>query len=263
MSTERIFVMGDIHGAHKALLQCLERSSFNNEVDTLIQLGDVADGWNEVYECVEELLKIKNLISIKGNHDDWFNDFLLYGKHGVEWMQGGLGTLESYCRNAERNIPYMQNLGRYITSLNNTDIPDSHIKFFNDQLLCYVDHYQRCFVHGGFNRHHFLGESIAQEPFQLFWDRDLWLAALSHKGLTDRGNYDGKFKNKDNFNEIFIGHTTTMNWGTDQPMNAANIWNLDTGAGFKGRLTIMDVDTKEYYQSDLVQELYPNQLGRN
>lgn len=55
----RTFAMGDIHGAHKALVQCLERCNFNNEIDTLIQLGDVADGWSETYECVEELLKIK------------------------------------------------------------------------------------------------------------------------------------------------------------------------------------------------------------
>jgi len=27
----KTFVMGDIHGAHKALLQCLERSGFCNE----------------------------------------------------------------------------------------------------------------------------------------------------------------------------------------------------------------------------------------
>jgi serine/threonine protein phosphatase 1 len=39
-------------------------------------------------------------------------------------------------------------------------------------------------------------------------------------------------------------------------MNAYNIWNLDTGAGFKGRLTIMEVETKAYWQSDLLTELY-------
>lgn len=33
--------MGDIHGAYKALQQCLERSKFNYENDKLIQLGDV------------------------------------------------------------------------------------------------------------------------------------------------------------------------------------------------------------------------------
>ena len=55
-STVRTFAMGDVHGAYKALEQCLERSSFDKDKDTLIQLGDVADGFEHVYDCVEELL---------------------------------------------------------------------------------------------------------------------------------------------------------------------------------------------------------------
>ena len=51
----KTFVVGDIHGAHIALEQCLERSGFNNEEDTLIQLGDVVDGWSESFEAVEKL----------------------------------------------------------------------------------------------------------------------------------------------------------------------------------------------------------------
>ena len=31
-------------------------------------------------------------------------------------------------------------------------------------------------------------------------------------------------------------------------MNAANIWNLDTGGGWYGFISIMDVDTKEVWQ---------------
>ncbi|ULT39931.1 hypothetical protein KRR40_34415 [Niabella defluvii] len=46
----------------------------------------------------------------------------------------------------------------------------------------------------------------------------------------------------------------------NQPLNAFNIWNLDTGAGSSGRLTIMDVDTKEYWQSDPLNELYPEKV---
>ncbi|MET0786893.1 MAG: metallophosphoesterase, partial [Paenisporosarcina sp.] len=68
MINKRTFALGDVHGNYKGLMQCLKRSGFNNEKDTLIQLGDVVDGFSESFECVEELLKIKNLISIRGNH---------------------------------------------------------------------------------------------------------------------------------------------------------------------------------------------------
>src|SRR6218665_1224627 len=258
----KIYAMGDIHGAHKALVQCLERSGFNKEEDTLIQLGDVADGWSEVYQCVEELLTITNLIKIKGNHDDWFNDFLLWNSHPCDWQQGGDGTLKSYCNSLDKM--YYARMSGYTTSLLDTDIPVSHREFFNKQAKYNKDEMNRLFVHGGFNRHELLKDQTHQHVF--WWDRDLWNSALSFEG-TKRGlfgrEHNIKFKCKEEISEIFIGHTTTMMWDTDKPMKAANIWNLDTGAGFSGKLTIMDVDTKEYWQSDLVQELYPNESGRN
>lgn len=100
----RTFCCGDIHGAHKALVQCLERSGFDKENDTLIQLGDVVDGWSEMYECVEELLTIKNLISIKGNHDEVFRIWLERGVHMFDWSQGGRAVITSYARHTDRKI---------------------------------------------------------------------------------------------------------------------------------------------------------------
>jgi len=248
--------MGDIHGAYKALLQCLERSNFDYNNDVLIQLGDVADGWDEVYKCVEKLLTIKNLISIKGNHDDWFLDYLLgQSNNHPGYSQGGKATLISYAKALDKK--YVDNYNVWNSELNYKDIPESHVNFFKNQLLYYIDKYNRCFVHGGFNRHHYIDKIVNENPYQLYWDRDLWRTALSHKDTNS------VFKIKEKFSEIYIGHTTTNMWNTDEPMNASIIWNLDTGAGFKGKLTIMNIDTKEYFQSDSVKELYPNQKGRN
>ena len=251
----RTFVCGDIHGAYKALKQCLERSGFNKEEDTLIQLGDVVDGWSEVYECVEELLSIPNLIAIKGNHDEWFNEFLTVGIHSQAWLQGGEGTLKSYCNHCDSK--YTPRMGGFTSNLNNAFIPKSHIDFFKKQVYYYIDDKNRCFVHGGFNRHYSLKEQNFNHVF--WWDRDLWLQALSFEAMS---NNSFAFKMADKFKEVFIGHTATINWNTDKPMRAANVWNLDTGGGFKGKLTIMDVDTKEYWQSDFANQLYPDEKGR-
>ena len=90
------YVMGDIHGGHKALLQCLQRSGFDYDRDILIQLGDIADGFDEVFACVEELLTIRHLVAIKGNHDDWLQTFIRTSFHPQYWSQGGEGTLRSY-----------------------------------------------------------------------------------------------------------------------------------------------------------------------
>jgi len=40
------------------------------------------------------------------------------------------------------------------------------------------------------------------------------------------------------------------------------IWAVDTGGGWSGKLTIMDIDSYEYRQSDLVPDLYPHIQGR-
>jgi serine/threonine protein phosphatase 1 len=252
----KIYVIGDIHGQHKALVQCLERSNFDYENDTLISLGDIVDRGLESWECVDTLLKIKNLIAIRGNHDDWFNHFLTKGKHPAEWLQGGENTLKSYVKHAGRVIEVSSKMGTYVSSLTNYDIDPKHIEFFNNQIPFYITQ-NKCFVHGGFNRK----ESIyTQDPNNLWWDRDLWNVALS----CSTGQ---KLKTVDGFDEIYIGHTPTIHWnevGIDElgnkklikiinPMNEGGVWNMDTGAAYTGgRLSIMDTNTKELFQSDKI-----------
>lgn len=260
----RIMCTGDCHGNYKGLKQALERSKFDYENDTLITLGDICDGYSHVYEVVEELLKIKNRIDIKGNHDDPFLGFIETGLHEWSWQQGGDGTLSSYGKNClGDDFKMIPKISGWLTNLNPGDIPETHKEFFRHQIPYYVDDKNRCYVHGGFNRH---SKIKSQMPYTLWWDRDLWMAALSFKnmpvgthGITDKPY---KFKIKDNFEKVFIGHTSTINWRTTEPMKAANIINLDTGGGFGGVITIYNVDTEEYWQSDLAEKLYPDEIGR-
>ncbi len=50
-----------------------------------------------------------------------------------------------------------------------------------------------------------------------YWDRELWSAALSYH-TEKHQQKEPKFRMETAFNHIFIGHTSTMNWKTDQPM---------------------------------------------
>jgi serine/threonine protein phosphatase 1 len=251
----KTFVMGDVPGAHKALVQCLERSGFDMDTDTLIQLGDVADGFDEVYDCVETLLTIPNLIAIQGNHDAWFADFIETGRHPENWGQGALATAKSYLAKIGKSDRVQSTENGFVVALNPANVPLKHQAFFRQQHLYYMDDANNCFVHGGFDRHYpFKG----QMAYVYLWDRHLWSQALSFEA-TARGVPENRtFQMETPFNEIFIGHTTTMNWKTDQPMKAANIYNLDTGGGWGGRLTIIDLETKEFWQSDPVSTLYPD-----
>lgn len=243
----RKLVIGDIHGNYKGLLACLERSRFNNKVDVLISLGDIVDGSAQVFECVEELLKIKNLIPIKGNHDEWFREFFETGYHPAQWTYGGKATLESYSRRVDKSHLIKASGSGFKTALNPRDIPERHQQFFRDQCLYHIDRDNNLFVHAGFNRR----LPFKKQPIEnYYWDRELWAEALQWQIDKTYNPAIEPFRMVTEFKEIFIGHTQTMYWNTDQPMRAANIINIDTGARHNGRLTIMDVDTKQYWQSD-------------
>ena len=246
----RTFVMGDIHGNHRALVQCLEKSEFDKKKDRLIQLGDVVDGGPDSFACVEELLSIKHLIAIRGNHDDWFREFIETGYHSCEWDFGGKATAISYLKQSGRQHLIRKSGRGYKNALDQKDIPVTHQDFFKSQLPYYIDDDNNCYVHAGFDRHNTFHN---QRKELYFWDRELWSDALIHLAEELFNRNPGLFYMKTTFNNIFIGHTSTLHWKTDHPMKAGNIYNLDTGAGRGGKLTIMNVETKKWFQSEVAQ----------
>ena len=236
------FVIGDIHGAHKALLQCLEKSGFNYEKDELISLGDVADSWPEVPEVFDELLKIKKLIYVIGNHDLWLLEWFKTGRAPHIWLsQGGMATYDAYKRLLED--------GDTTRQVAHQNLLENAVDYaVNDQGL---------FVHGGFNWHIPIESQL---QYNLTWDRHLWTAAKYWQRQHDKGM---KLDKVDDYENVFIGHTTTSYDDKSlKPVHASNVWNLDQGAGWEGKLTIMNIDTKEYWQSDIVGDLYPDVKGR-
>lgn len=240
----RRFVMGDIHGDVEKLKAVLKAVNFDYEKDELIQLGDIVDRGLYSYECVEELLKIKNLIAIKGNHDSCFYDSIKFGNPNVLFNQGGKETLQSYIKNCNPEKEIFFKFSGYHTDFDYDDYPITHVNFFANQKNYYLDQENNFFVHGGFNRHKLIEEETDQEIF--YWDRDFFLAAKSYASMK-QNTYPFKIKN--NFKEVFIGHTPTTYFGETTPIHVANVWNLDTGCGKGGLLTIMNIETKEYVQS--------------
>jgi len=240
----RTFAIGDIHGALKALEQLIAKINVQQD-DRFIFLGDYVDGWSQSAQVIEYLIafdKAHHCIFIKGNHDAWCESWLGGGIADSEWLfHGGLATVKSY---------------EAVTSKQKKQ----HLVFFKNMLNYYIDEFNRLFVHAGFSSMH--GPVKEQYESNFLWDRTLWEMALT---------VDKKLKKNSKlyprrlllFNEIYIGHTPTVNYDTDKPMHACNVWNIDTGAAFNGRLSCIDVDTKAALQSDTVQHLYPEEKGRN
>ena len=222
----RTFVIGDIHGAYRALGQCIERSGFN-ERDHLICLGDVSDGWPETKQCVEHLLHLKKMTYLLGNHDLWTYEWMLTGKAESIWLnQGGEATVKSYSEG----------------------VPPSHVSFFQKALPYFVDN-NKLFVHAGIDP----SQPVEKQGLDIFiWDR-----SLVHQALE---LYAKKVEKKlTSFDEVFVGHTPIS---LRHPIESGGIWLMDTGAGWSGVLSMMNVDTKEVFVSDPVPELYPGVAGR-
>ena len=222
------YCFGDVHGEFDKLKKCIESVNLKGG-DKLISLGDLVDRGPDSYKVIEyciELSKQYECYFIKGNHDVCWFDYLKTGNQNVLWSQGGRETYHSY-----EGID-----------------PKVHFDFFAKQIPYYIDKDLNLFIHGGFNRH-FVLESQDEDIF--LWDRDLLAAARSYSSMKDieypfkiKGCIDGQFK------EIFLGHTPCQYFESNTPLNYANIWVLDTGAGKmkKGTVTVMNVETKEYFQ---------------
>jgi serine/threonine protein phosphatase 1 len=240
----RTLVIGDIHGGFKALIQVLDRAKVTSQ-DQLIFLGDYVDGWSETPELLSYLIQLKeerDCIFIRGNHDDLVLDWFKTGNSNPKWLQhGGDSTMKAY----ETVNPTLKNL---------------HQRFLENLTNYHIDSQNRLFLHAGFANMH--GPASEFHANTVYWDRTLWEMALAmDTSLTPSDHaYPDRLKL---FNEIYIGHTPTTRIGETKPMNLANLWNIDTGAAFKGPISLVDIESKQVWQSDPVHELYPQETGRN
>lgn len=240
----RTLVIGDIHGGLRGLQQVLERANVAPS-DRLIFLGDYVDGWSETAQLIDYLIDLESrneCIFILGNHDLWCGRWLEMGATNPVWLaHGGKQTMESYIKTGFL-------------------IKDEHRQFFKKLRNYYLDDQNRLFIHAGFTSMHGVEKEVNQNDF--YFDRTLWESAriLLHVAEDQRSEIQTRL---DLYHEIYIGHTPTINYGITVPVQAQNLWNVDTGAAFTGKLTLLDIDTKEFWQSDPLPSLYPNEKGRN
>lgn len=243
----KTFVIGDIHGGLKALIQILEQVTISPN-DRLVFLGDYVDGWSESVQVLDYLMDLNlkyNCVFIRGNHDALLLEWLTNENPSFNenlWKQhGGEATILAYKNiddsHKERHITFLKNLQNY-----------------------FIDENNNLYVHAGFSN--LKGVAFEYHETAFYWDRTLWEVALAlNPNLSTASNlYPKRLKL---YNQIFIGHTPVTQINEKTPVSFANIWNIDTGAAFNGKLSIMDIDTKDFWQSDFLKNLYPNERGRN
>jgi len=235
----RRLVIGDIHGNFQGMMDVLNRADFLPSVDMLIGIGDYVDGYPESQEVIDFLMMTPNFIGVLGNHDLWFLEWMKGHFPGSIWTtQGGDATLASFNHTTRKDVlTFLKAMPKYLEL---------------DNML---------FVHGGYNTLEPIEDQVITWNLDndLTWNRDLFFAAF-HKKTRKTYQY---LLNKIIYDRVFLGHTTTQTINNDLlPLFSDKVIGIDTGGGWNGKITVMDIDTLEYWQSDIATSYYEEGLSR-
>jgi len=203
------------------------------------------------------------------------------------WInQGGANTLNSYGAKIIAGN-YVSNNDITI-NVNNVNIPNSHINFLNKGVYYYV-YNNMLFVHGGFNPNELIENQdkqylmwdrtiidYAKQNIIKKYDK----VYIGHTTTQMIEKYHVTYICKDCNNEweqnIYNPDSTVLNkikkyneinkkpkcnkclslninkiLGCLKPIKLNNLYCLDTGGGWNGKLTIMNINTDEYWQSNI------------
>jgi serine/threonine protein phosphatase 1 len=133
----RIFAVGDIHGCVDKLEALLDSIDIDFNDDLLLFVGDYIDRGPDSFAVVDRLVRLKKqyperIITLRGNHEDMFLDFLSGDDEFSFLANGGTATLESY----ERHMADARSM------------PADHSAFFQS-LAMYHETEDYIFVHAG------------------------------------------------------------------------------------------------------------------
>lgn len=211
MKSERVFIIGDIHGCLDMLKRLMDKIKWRPEKDRLIFLGDYLDRGKDprgVVDFILEISKASPLVQcLTGNHENVFLDFLDGGDLAMFLLNGGTTTLTSY---GIDNLVEGDSL-----------IPSDHIDFFQN-LLPWIELEDYYVVHAGLRP----GVEIERQSIDdLIWIRDPFIYS----------DYDfGK--------KVIFGHSPY-----NEPLVMDNKIGLDTGAVYDNKLTCLEIPRMKFH----------------
>lgn len=205
MDTDKIFVIGDIHGCLDMLERLMDKIDWRPGRDRLIFLGDYIDRGKNPKGVVDYILGLircsPHVECLVGNHEAIFLDYLDDRDRGLFLINGGWRTLESYQGDrAKQGGPL---------------VPPAHMDFYQS-LKSFIELEDYYIVHAGFRPGVDLKEQSVED---MVWIRETFIYS----------EYDfGK--------RVIFGHTPFH-----QPLVMENKIGLDTGAVYGNKLTSLEL----------------------
>ena len=226
---ERIYAIGDIHGCLD-LLKMLVAAIEEEQRDlpparpTVVFLGDYVDRGPDSFGVIEWLIQRPlpefERVHLRGNHEEWFEEFLDDISVGPSWLYcGGVATLASYGIRSALGEDDPMRLRAMQADLA-AALPAAHRRFLRTlDYHCAMGGY--LFVHAGIRPGVPLAE---QSPDDLIWIRDDFLYATADHGHV-----------------VVHGHTIV-----NEAQVCPNRIGVDTGAFATNVLTCLVLEADRY-----------------
>ena len=247
----RRLIVGDIHSHYDMLISALGKASFCPESDVLYSVGDILDRGGKPVETLRYLMSLPDFRPVLGNHDAYFESYLWNEEEpDIDWLMGDGGS---------NTVKEVSKLGKD----ERRAIRDFYSSFpvvrSEDDIIV---------VHGGipakYTEAGLAAISAVKRPVPLLsgsdslwledflWNRSYLYSAMEDSAWARRGRkVDVRVKPVKTKKTIFIGHTQLRPECRPFVSKKFHLVAIDTGAGSgQGPLTVMDIDTKEYWQAD-------------
>jgi serine/threonine protein phosphatase 1 len=213
MSQGRIFAIGDIHGFLNKLRELMAKIDPDPLQDELVFLGDYIDRGPQSKEVIDYVLEIKEKyprsVFLIGNHEFMFLEYLTNRKEPWTFLLNG-GIETVHSYELIGDDP-------------EANLPADHYAFFNS-LKPYYETEDYIFVHAGLR---------ADVPLQeQTLDDLLWIRREFIESTHDFGKL------------VVFGHTPVP-----RPLMHHNKLGIDTGAGYGGMLTCVELPSTVFYSA--------------
>lgn len=254
----RRLCVGDIHGCYDKLMETLDKCKFSDS-DVLYSVGDFTDRGNQNVKTLDFLMSLKNFHPVMGNHDLWNYEYLsntithdafrcwdMYngGEHTYNEESKQTDTWRNKATRWLQKIPYRIDLGDF--TIIHTVCPKSIYEGID------VDNVTlKTLKSSGLVTDEVYDEGV--------WNRAVLEGCRDYQKLTyPKPNFVQRAR--DIYGEEFTGEPVYVTGHTplDHPFydREMGIIGIDTGAfcskkiyGVEGYLTILDLDSLEYWQS--------------
>lgn len=160
----KLYAISDVHGCFAEFKKTVEElniiEQLKNKTAKLILLGDYIDGGINSFKTLEYIYNLQNefgnenVIALKGNHEQWFLDFL--SKEEFVWLEGDKGflTTESFLteeQSADLRKKLVTNDSFEICDFIIDTINENHKELINwlKNLPLYYETNTQIFVHAG------------------------------------------------------------------------------------------------------------------